>query len=239
MNTGNTRTAAAAFRGLVLATIAVLLAPSASAQLVVAAPISDALSISDQVETIAKWAEQIAAMKQQYDQLKSQYAAVTGSYGRGQLGLSDSINASSVVPGSWQEVVAMQSQGAYGSKESQYEKVLQTLPQQLFQSPQGQMAANYKLSSDSVRAAMAGGDALYSEMQIHLNNLAKLGQQVDSTSNIKDAQDLQNRIATENGMLESATGKLNVMNVNLQANLLNQQNQAQATSQRYFGSTGQ
>lgn len=218
-----------------VAALTALLHLPASAQLVVAAPVSDALSMSNQIETIAKWAEQIAEMKRQYDQMKSQYEAVTGNYGRGQIGLSDSINASSVVPGSWQEVVAMQSKGAYGSKQGHYEQLIKTMPQDLFQNPPGQDAATYKLSTDSVRAAMSGGDALYGQVQTHLNNLAKLSQQVDSTSNVKDAQDLQNRIAAENGMLQSAMGKLNAMNVNLQANMLNQQNQATAANERFFG----
>jgi type IV secretion system protein VirB5 len=206
----------------------------ASAQLVVAAPGSDLLSIANQVETLARWAQQIAEMKRQYDQLKQQYDAVTGSYGRGQIGLADSIKATSVVPGSWQEVVALQSKGAYGTKQDQYEQLIKTMPQELFQNPQGQTASTYKLSTDSVRAAMSGGDALYAQVQTHLNNLAKLSQQVDSTSNVKDAQDLQNRIAAENGMLQSAMGKLNAMNLNLQANSLNQQNQATAENNRFF-----
>jgi type IV secretion system protein VirB5 len=81
---------------------------------------------------------------------------------------------------------------------------------------------------------MSGGDALYGQVQTHLNNLARLSQQVDSTSNVKDAQDLQNRIATENGMLQSAVGKFNAMNLNLQANALNQQTQATAENNRFF-----
>jgi hypothetical protein len=67
-----------------------------------------------------------------------------------------------------------QSSGAYGSKQSYYEQLINTLPQELFNNPQGQRAQNYQLSSDSVRAAMSGGDALYSEVQVHLNNLATL-----------------------------------------------------------------
>ena len=62
---------------------------------------------------------------------------------------------------------------------------------------------------------------------------------VDSTANIKDAQDLQNRIASESGMLQSAMAKLNAMNVNLYANMLNQQNQATAATQKYFRRTQQ
>lgn len=139
-----------------------------------------------------------------------------------------------MVPGSWQEVVAQQKSGAFGSKQSYYEKLINTLPQDLFANPQAQNATTYRMSTDSVRAALAGGDALYSEVQTHLLNLAQLSRQIDSTANVKDAQDLQNRIASENGLLTTAMAKLNAMNMNLQANAVNQQNQATAATQKYF-----
>lgn len=178
--------------------------------------------------------QQYQQLKQQYETIRQQYAAITGSYGRGQIGFAESVRASSVVPGSWQEVVALQASGAFGSKSEFYEKLIRTMPPELFANPKAQAATNYKLSTDSVRAAMAGGDALYGEVQIHLNNLARLNQQVDSTANIKDAQDLQNRIATENGMLQSALAKVATLNMNLQANLMNQQNQAMAGNEGYY-----
>lgn len=181
--------------------------------------------------------QQFKQLQQEYEMLKQQYAAVTGSYGRGQSGLSESINSASVVPGSWQEVVAQQKSGAFGTKQSYYEKLINTLPQDLFANPQAQNATTYRMSTDSVRAALAGGDALYSEVQTHLLNLAQLSRQIDSTANVKDAQDLQNRIASENGLLTTAMAKLNAMNMNLQANVVNQQNQATAATQKYFRHT--
>ncbi len=189
--------------------------------------------------TVLQLQQQFTQLQEQYKVLKNQYDAVTGSYGRGQIGLSDSISSASVVPGSWQEVVSQQQSGAFGAKQASYEKLINTMPQDLFANPQAQNATTYKMSTDSVRAALAGGDSLYSEVQTHLNNLARMSQQVDSTANIKDAQDLQNRISSENGMLSSAMAKLNAMNMNLQANMVNQQNQATAATQKYFRQTGQ
>nr|WP_241484892.1 type IV secretion system protein [Caballeronia zhejiangensis] len=182
--------------------------------------------------------QQLTQLQDQYKTLKDQYAAITGTYGRGSIGLNQSISAASVVPGSWQEVVSQQQGGAFGSKQGFYEKLINTMPPDLFADPQAQSATTYKMSTDSVRAALAGGDSLYSEVQAHLNNLSVLSAQVDTTTNIKDAQDLQNRISSENGMLSSAMAKLNAMNMNLQANLVNQQNQATAATQKYFRRTG-
>lgn len=184
--------------------------------------------------TVAQLQQQFTQLKQQYETLKQQYAAITGSYGKGQIGLNDAINAASIVPGSWQEVVAMQKQGAFSSTQNYYEKLINTLPPELFQNPKSQNVTNYKLSTDSVRAAFAGGEALYSEVQTHLKNLQNLGQKIDSTVNVKDAQDLQNRITTENGMLQSSLAKMNALNTNLQANLVNQQNQAQSANEQFY-----
>ena len=187
----------------------------------------------------AQMQQQFRQLQEQYNTLKDQYAAVTGSYGRGQIGLSESVGSASVVPGSWQEVVARQQSGAFSAKQAAYEKLINTLLQDLFADPQAQNAQTYQMSSDSVRAAFAGGDSLYSQVQTHLGNLSRMSQLVDSTANIKDAQDLQNRIAAENGMLQSAIAKLNAMNTNLQANMVNQQNQATAATQRYFRRTAE
>ncbi|MCZ9641035.1 MULTISPECIES: type IV secretion system protein [Pseudomonas] len=191
--------------------------------------------------TWAGLAQNLAVLQQQYQTLKDQYETqgnilnnLQGTYGRGAIGLNESINSASVVPGSWQEVVSRQNSGAYGSKQSYYEQLINTLPQELFASPDSSRAKDYQLSSNSVVAALSAGDALYSEVQVHLNNLATLSSQVDLTTNAKDAADLQNRIATENGMLTSAQSKLQALNMNLQANLANQENQATAQNEQFF-----
>ncbi|HHW1937415.1 type IV secretion system protein [Pseudomonas aeruginosa] len=191
--------------------------------------------------TWAGLAQNLMMLQQQYQTLKDQYETqgeilenLQGSYGRGAIGLNESINSSSVVPGSWQEVVSRQNSGAYGSKQSYYEELINTLPQELFTNPESNRARGYQLSSDSVVAALSAGDALYSEVQVHLNNLATLASRVDSTTNAKDAADLQNRIATENGMLSSAQSKLQALNMNLQANLANQENQATSQNEQFF-----
>lgn len=174
---------------------------------------------------------------QQYDTLRDQYAAVIGHYGRG-AGFGEAIDAATVVPGSWQSVVAEQAKGAFGARQAQAEALIQTEPPAGFADPDSHTATGYRLSTDAVRSAIAGGDALYGQVQVHLSNLARLGQQVDTTENIKDGQDLQNRIAAESGLLQSALAKLTTLNMNLQASLANHVNQATAQRQRYFSAVG-
>ncbi len=212
----------------------VLLAVAGSVSLSIWAPIYATGIPTFDAAAFLQLQQQLSQLQEQYKTLKDQYAALTGTYGRGSIGLNQSINAASVVPGSWQEVVTQQQSGAFSARQSFYEKLINTMPQDVFADANAQQATTYKMSTDSVRAALAGGDSLYSEVQTHLNNLSVLSQQVDTTKNVKDAQDLQNRISSENGMLSSAMAKLNAMNMNLQANLVNQQNQATAINQKFY-----
>jgi len=195
---------------------------------------SDLPAIAHHLETMAQWANQLDMMRKQFDATKEQYEAITGSYRRGEIGLTESLKSLSAIPGTWKDVVAKQQSGAYKTSGDSAEDVIKTMPQDLFRSPTGQDAATYKLSTDAVRAAMAGGDVLYAQVQINLNNLAVMANKVDTTSNTKDAADLQNRIAAENAILNSTMAKLSIMNINLQANLLNQQNQATAVNQSRY-----
>lgn len=176
---------------------------------------------------------QYQQMLKDYETLKNQYAAVTGSYGRGGAGLTGAIAQSSVVPGSWQEVVAMQQKGVFAGKQAYYEKLISTIPAEVFQD--ASKAAGYKMSTDSVRAAMAGGEALYDTAQTHLKNFQTLAAMVDTTQNVKDAADLQNRMTAELGMAQAAQTKLQALNANLNANLLNQANQDSAAREKFFG----
>ena len=90
------------------------------------------------------------------------------------------------------------------------------------------------MSTDSVRSALAGGESLYDEAQTHLQNFQSLSQQVDTTQNVKDAADLQNRMSAELGMAQSAQTKLQAINANLTANQLNESNQATAEREKFF-----
>lgn len=222
-------------RQLVLLPIAVA-THAAGAQVPVTVT-SDIPAMINQNATMAKWIEQLTAMRNQYEQLRQQYEAITGHYERGIIGLTESVKSIKTVPGSWQEVVALQKSGVFKDIQNNIDELTKPLPPELFRDPNGQIATNYKLSSDAVRAAMAGGQALYSQVQTNLTNLVEMTMKIDSTLNSKDASDLQNRIATENGMLQSAIAKLTMMNLNLQANVLNLQNQATAINQQRYGTT--
>ncbi|SAL05222.1 type IV secretion system family protein [Caballeronia calidae] len=182
-------------------------------------------------------AQQLQTMGEQLDQLKKQYATVVGSYGRGAEGLAGAINSSAVVPGSWQDVVAQQKNGTYANLQSTYGQVMNALsPSSFSNSNQG---ANYKLNTDATLAGLSVSEALYNESQTHLQNFQTLAQQVDTTQNVKDAADLQNRMTAELGMAQAAQTKLQALTARLSASQLNGSNQADAARAKFFGQTQQ
>lgn len=176
----------------------------------------------------------IAQLQQQYITLKQQYEALTGNGGYGSMGYNQAITSATVVPGSWQDVVARQATGAYGTSLNYYEGYLHTLPSEEFGNPNSQGAVSYNMSSNAVRSSLASGDSLYGQVQTHLTNISRLGHEIDSTENLKQAQDLENRLTAENAMLQTASAKLQAINVNLQANMLNQHNQAVAANKKFY-----
>lgn len=183
----------------------------------------------------------IHQLQNQFAQMQREYAVLNeirdtqkGSYRRGALGLDAALAATKVIPGSWQDVVGKQRRGAYGSKKSRYDASLDVLPEGRFIDDEGASAKQYGRASDSVVSAMATGEAAFDEINTHLKNMRKLAARVDETVNAKDAQDLRNRIAVEQGFVQTAVAKVNVLMMHLQANLLQQQTNSVAVSHRYF-----
>jgi type IV secretion system protein VirB5 len=183
---------------------------------------------------IGQLVKQVEAMHKQYSMLKRIHMTQVGHYRRGVLGLDSALRSSYVVPGSWQDIVGKQRRGQYGAKKEQYSRMLNSYSEKQFRDSDGVAAKSYGLTTDAVLSAMASGDAIFSEVNAHLKNMRKFAQRVDKTVNSKDAQDLRNRIAVENGMLQTAMAKINVLSLYLQANVLHQQNNAIAVNHRYF-----
>ena len=79
------------------------------------------------------------------------------------------------------------------------------------------------------RAAFAVTDATYDAVEIHRKNIEQLIQRIDSTQNIKEATDLNNRLVSENAMLQIAIARLSAVQGNLSASAENDRVQTQAT----------
>ena len=197
---------------------------------------------------LAKAVQQIEEMKKQYDMLKKQYDelvatknAVTGSYGVSLLetGPLDELSRRELPP-TWQEVVSLQQSGDiagfYAERQDYFQKLLPQVELKLFSpDPANRNLVSYQLSVQNTQAAFAATEAVYNKIQDRLKTLESLTQEIDKTDNVKNATDLNSRIAAENGFLNIEMARLNSMQLALQTVLQNNQNQTNANHAEFFG----
>jgi type IV secretion system protein VirB5 len=204
---------------------ACLLAGSAVAQVAVI----DSSNLQQSIQQYQQMVEQVRQMKAQVDQLRSQYEAITGSYGVGAILQNEALAAQSVVPGSWQDIVKLQQAGAYKTKMDYYEGLMKAVDPALLEMGKSRSTGAYKLSYDNTRAAFAVTDATYDAVDVHRRNIEQLIRRIDATRNIKEATDLNNRLISENGMLQIAIARLAAVQGNLSASAQNDRLQSHAT----------
>lgn len=118
--------------------------------------------------------------------------------------------------GSWQDVVANQKTGSFGNAQKAYDKVLTTIGSD----GMNQLLGNdqYKRNYNTVKTGFAFSDASYNALNEHVANLTTLKNKINSTRNIKEAQDLANAIAIEQGYINSIGAKLSAVQTNLASN---------------------
>ena len=199
-------------------------------------PVTDGANLAQQMQQFLQMIKEYQMLKQQYDQLKQQYEAITGNYGFGNQ-FNNNANRR-WVPGSWQEVVSMQRSGKFASKQDFYEKLLKTLDPIVYKvlgkDTDSRAYHSYKLSTDATRGAFAAVEALYDSIAERLKNIEGLQAQIESTGNVKAAQDLGNRLLAENAYLNVEMARLNTIQTNLSANAQNIGNQATAARTEFF-----
>ena len=190
----------------------------------------DGANLQQSIAQYAQMVEQVAQLKAQLEQLKNQYQAVTGNYGIGGLNKSQTLSAASIVPGSWQEVVSLQQAGQYKTKMAYYETLMKSVDPALFVNDTSRNTGAYKLSYYNTRAAFSVTDATYDSVETHRKNIEQLIQRIDGTQNIKEATDLNNRLVSENAMLQISVARLAAVQNNLNASAANDRLQSQATN---------
>lgn len=199
-------------------------------------PVTDVANLTQQMQQFLQMIKEYQVLKQQYDQLKRQYDAITGSYGFGNQ--FNNSTSRRWVPGSWQEVVAMQKFGKFGSKQEFYEKLLKTIDPLIYKAlgkdHDLRTYHTYKLSTDATRGAFAAVEALYDSIGERLKNIEGLQGQIEGTDNIKASQDLGNRLLAENAYLNVEMARLNTIQTNLSANAQNMGNQSMAARTEFF-----
>jgi len=212
-------------RQVLFALAACLLAGSARAQWAVI----DVANLRQSIQQYKQMVEQAAQLKAQLEQMKSQYQAVTGSYGAGAFLQGEALAAQSIVPGSWQDVVRLQQTGAYKAKMDRYEGLMKAVDPALLDKDKGRNSDAYRLSYDNTRAAFAVADATYDAVETHRRNIEQLIKRIDTTPNVKAAEDLNNRLVSESAMLQIAIARLAAVQGNLGASAQNARLQSDAT----------
>ena len=189
----------------------------------------DASNLRQSIQQYQQMVQQVTQLKAQLEQLRSQYQAITGSYGVGGLLQGEALAAQGIVRGSWQEVVKLQQAGAYKEKMDYYEGLMKAVEPALLQADRSRATDAYKLSYDNTRAAFALTDATYDAVEVHRSNIEQLIRRIDATQNIKEATDLNNRLVSENSMLQIAIARLAAVQGNLSASAQNDRLQSHAT----------
>ena len=152
-------------------------------------PVFDGANVANTLQQIVHMKQQIDNQVKQISELKSQVTAMTGSK---DIGKTFSETALEQLPSEWKDLYG-------GVNNTDYKKVIQGktyTPETAMK----QLIHNYE---SSIQA--------FNDTKSRLNNIQKMVQKIDSTTDIKAAQDLQNRIAAENAIIQNNQTKLDMM----------------------------
>lgn len=152
--------------------------------------------------------QQYYQLQAQYNTMKAQLESVSGSYNAG----AGTKNVKDIIPGSWQDVAANQ-QGAFGSKQQTYDKLMQVINKEGFDKmmQDKQFGSNY----NAVRMGMAVSETSYNALNEHVQNLSVLSQKINTTKTVNEAQVLANSIAIEQAYISAINARLGAVQSNL------------------------
>ena len=166
----------------------------------------------------AKAIEQIYRMKEQYEVLKKNLDAVSGATNM----TGDLKKVENLIPGSWQEVVSIQkSGGLFKNKQESYNRIITIIGEKDLERLQKDNTV-FKGNFEAVRTGMAVSDASYEALGERIKRLEQLSAKINSTKNIKEAQDLGNAIAIEQAQIQVISAQLSAVQNNMAANTANQ-----------------
>lgn len=174
----------------IFATLILLLsfAGTAHAQIPVTDGVQIGTHISNQVETIAKWAQQYAQLQQQIQQYRQHYQSITGSRGMGSM--MDGAGAKSTLPTDWKSVLSnVKNSPTYSTERAKF-PTLTGMPQ---------TNAMY----DVIASQNATMSELYSQANARIQQVQSLMGQIDSASDPAAKQDLTNRLVSEQNAIQA------------------------------------
>lgn len=196
-----------------------LAAASAQAQI----PVTDAASLSQQIQQVAAWAQQIQSMKDQLDQQKFLYQSMNGARGIGQLLNNPALQ--NTLPDNWKAVYASIQTGGYSGLTGSAKAIRDA--NAIFGCDGKTGMALTICNRDRNKAAQDKAFSLdaYDAAQRRLTNIQALMGQIDNATDTKTIQDLQVRMQAENAMIQNEQTKLMMfkMMADAESKLIDQQ----------------
>lgn len=169
--------------------------------------------ITNQFEQIQNQVKQIESLKDQYEQQVKEFESMTGSYDMGKLlnSIQDK-EARDYIPHSWEDTLAVLEGGGLTGSQSDVQKIMEKrieegqiyTDDQLFSTEEMQnsdSAKRYKLAKANVYSTMGISQATFDSSRDRLENIEGLMDSIDTATDPKASQDLQNRIIAENAVL--------------------------------------
>lgn len=145
-------------------------------------------SVTNQVESISKWAMQFNQLQQQITQYQQQYSAITGSRGMGALLDNSALKAA--LPADWQQVLTdVKKTSAYVTERGKY-PTFGNLPK---------TNAMY----DVIASQNAVMSDLYGKANNRLSLIQSLTAQIDSANDPAAKADLANRLINEQNAIQA------------------------------------
>lgn len=186
---------------LIAATI-LTLSPAAFAQI----PVSITSSIPDtlnQVQIMAQWAKQYTQMIGQINQMKQQYDSLTGNRGLGQIMNNPALRG--YLPDQWAGIYDKVRGGTLPGISSAANTIFTS------ESFDSTAVGGRKRQLDVMAANKAMTMQAYDATLARVTNINSLMAKADTTMDTKAAADLQNRMASENAMIQNEQIRLNLL----------------------------
>lgn len=170
-------------------------------------PVTDVMSLTQQIQQVAAWGQQIEAMRNQITNQQQLYGSLNGSRGIGQLLNNPALR--DTLPANWQQVYASVMSGGYAGLTGPAKSIRDTnaiyqCPSTL---PQDQLQRCYREMNKTAQDKAFANDA-YAASQKRLDNIQALMGQIDNASDQKTILDLQARIQSEQAMVQNEQTKL-------------------------------
>ncbi len=169
-------------------------------------PVIDIANLAQALQSFMQLTAQLQQLEQQLAQAQQQYNSITGSRGMGGLFNSGGEQAMrQYAPGSWQQSLAVLQQGGLPGNAADVQRAAQSFAQnqgltqtgaQVFPGSSANATA-YTASTGATAAAAGLSQAAYDQTQARMQRVQQYLSQINGTSDLKAAIDLNARLLAE------------------------------------------